>query len=176
MINRGNARVTIFRKPEDYAAFEHILAVGIARYPCQILAYQLMTNHWHFVLRPTEDGGMSNFLRWISLTHTMRLHAHYQTAGEGHVYQGRFKSFPVQDDEHFLAVCRYVERNALRAPRSPQWDERVNAAVADKEMQTIRRCVNRGSPFGGKRWVDSVARRLGLETTLRRRGRPKKES
>lgn len=208
-INRGNARVTIFRKPEDYDAFEHILAVGIARYPCQILAYQLMPNHWHFVLRPTEDGGMSNFLRWISLTHTMRLHAHYHTAGEGHIYQGRFKSFPVQDDEHFLAVCRYVERNALRAglvaraeewrwgslyrwmatpepepnllspwpiPRSSQWDEQVNAAVSDKEMQTIRRCVNRGSPFGGRQWVDSVTRRLGLETTLRRRGRPKKES
>jgi putative transposase len=208
-INRGNARGAIFRKPEDYDAFERLLAVGIARYPCQILAYQLMPNHWHFVLRPTEDGGMSSFLRWVSLTHTMRLHAHYQTAGEGHVYQGRFKSFPIQDDEHFLAVCRYVERNALRAglveraeewkwgslsrwlatpepepkllspwpvPRSPQWDERVNATLSEKEMQTIRRCVNRGSPFGGRQWVDTVSRRLGLETTLRCRGRPKKES
>ena len=45
----------------------------------------------------------------------MRYHAHYHTSGEGHVYQGRFKSFPIQDDEHFLTVCRYVERNALRA-------------------------------------------------------------
>jgi putative transposase len=58
---------------------------------------------------------MSNFLRWVSLTHTMRLHAHYHSAGEGHIYQGRFKSFPIQDDEHFFTVCRYVERNALRA-------------------------------------------------------------
>ena len=74
-----------------------------------------MPNHWHFVLQPTEDGGMSNFLRWVSLTHTMRLHAHYRTGGQGHVYQGRFKSFPIQDDDHFLLVCRYVERNALRA-------------------------------------------------------------
>jgi putative transposase len=58
---------------------------------------------------------MSNFLRWVSLTHTMRLHAHDGTGGQGDVYQGRLKRFPVQDDEPFLLVCWYVERNALRA-------------------------------------------------------------
>jgi putative transposase len=58
---------------------------------------------------------MSNFLRWVSLTHTMRLHAHEGTGGQGDVSQGRLKSFPVQDDEPLLLVCRYVERNALRA-------------------------------------------------------------
>ena len=58
---------------------------------------------------------MSDLLRWVSLTHTMRYHAHDGTAGQGPGYQGRFKSFPVQDDEHFLVVCRYGERNALRA-------------------------------------------------------------
>jgi putative transposase len=54
----------------------------------------------------------------------MRYHAHYHSSGEGHVYQGRFKSFPVQDDDHFLVVCRYVERNALRAnlvARAEDW-------------------------------------------------------
>ncbi len=105
-LNRGNARATIFHKPEDYDAFERILAEGLQRYPCHILAYQLMPNHWHFVLRPTEDGGMSNFLRWVSLTHTMRLHSHYQTAGEGHIYRRRFKSFPVQEDDHFFCLFR----------------------------------------------------------------------
>jgi putative transposase len=67
---------------------------------------------------------MSNFLGWVSLTHTMRLRAHYRTSGLGHVYQGRFKSFPVQDDEHFLLVCRCVEHNALRAglvKRAEDW-------------------------------------------------------
>lgn len=56
----------------------------------------------------------------------MRYHAHYHTQGLGHVYQQRFKSFPIQSDEHFLVVCRYVERNALRAglvasPELWQW-------------------------------------------------------
>ncbi len=114
-LNRGNGRQVIFRKEEDYEAFERVLEAGLERYAVELLAYQLMPNHWHFVLRPTEDGQMSQFLRWVSATHTMRHHAHYQTSGTGHVYQGRFKSFPVQDDGHFYVVCRYAERNALRA-------------------------------------------------------------
>ena len=114
-MNRGNARATIFHKDGDYAAFEHILSEGLERYAVKLLAYQLMPNHWHMVLKPTQSGQMSQLLRWVTGTHTMRYHAHYNTSGEGHVYQGRFKSFPVQDDDHFHVVCRYVERNARRA-------------------------------------------------------------
>jgi len=82
-----------------------------------------MPNHWHFV-QPTEDGGMSNFMCWVNLDHTMRYRALYHTAGEVHVYRGRFKSFPVQDDDHFHVLCRYVERNAQRAElveRAEDW-------------------------------------------------------
>ena len=123
-LNRGNSRAAIFRKEADYEAFERILSEGLARYPVQLFCYQLMPNHWHLVLRPTQDGEMSQFLRWVTATHTMRYHAHYHTSGTGHVYQGRFKSFPIQDDAHFLTVCRYVERNALRAEltaRAEDW-------------------------------------------------------
>jgi putative transposase len=63
-------------------------------------------------------------MRWLTLTHTQRWHAHRHSAGSGHLYQGRYKSFPVQDDGHLLTVCRYVERNALRAglvERAEQW-------------------------------------------------------
>ena len=93
-LNRGNARNAIFKKDADYDAFERILAEGLTLYPCRILSYQLMPNHWHFVLTPTQDGGMSNFLRWVTLTQPQRYHAHYGTSGEGHVYQERFKSLP----------------------------------------------------------------------------------
>ena len=123
-LNRGNSRAAIFRKEADYEAFERILSEGLARYPVQLFCYQLMPNHWHLVIRPSQDGEMSRFLRWVTATHTMRYHAHYHTSGTGHVYQGRFKSFPIQDDAHFLTVCRYVERNALRAEltaRAEDW-------------------------------------------------------
>ena len=83
-----------------------------------------MPNHFHLVVRPSGDGDLSRFMRWLTMTHTQRWHAHHHSAGSGHLYQGRFKSFPVQSDEHFYTVCRYVERNALRAglvERAEQW-------------------------------------------------------
>ena len=205
-LNRGNARQAIFRKDADYAAFEQILAEGRERYDVALFAYQLMPNHWHLVLRPQADGAMSALLRWVTATHTMRYHAHYHTAGQGHVYQGRFKSFPIQSDEHFLTVCRYVERNARRArlvkraeawrwgslwrwrqrpepepqllspwpiPRQAGWVERVNAALTAAELAGLRQSAHRGSPYGDPEWVRREAKRLGLESSLRPRGRPR---
>ena len=107
--------MTIFDKPEDYDAFERVLEEAVDRTETRLLAYCAMPNHWHLVVWPREDGELSRFTGWLTLTHTQRWHAHRHSTGSGHVYQGRFKSFPVQDDEHFLTVCRYVERNARRA-------------------------------------------------------------
>ncbi|MEM6365854.1 MAG: transposase [Planctomycetota bacterium] len=207
VLNRANLRATIFHKELDYIAFERILSEALESYPVQLLSYCLMPNHWHLVLRPTEDRAMSRFMKWVSGTHTMRYHAHYQTSGSGHVYQQRFKSFPIQDDEHFLTVCRYVERNALRAKlvkraedwrwgslwrwmqtkepkpellstwpirRTGGWIDRVNASMEQPELDAIRLCVQKGAPLGDEGWVESIARRLNLESTLRPRGRPRK--
>ena len=80
-----------------------------------IFAYIVMPNHWHFVVKPKNKNQVTDFFRWLTHTHTMRWHAHYHTEGTGHLYQGRFKAFPIQEDGHLQAVIRYVERNALRA-------------------------------------------------------------
>jgi putative transposase len=114
-LNRGNARQRIFQHDSDFAAFERIIADALINYPVELFSYQWMPNHWHMVLRSLEDGAMSRMLHWATMTHSARRHAHRGTTGEGHLYQGRFKSFPVQDDDHFHIVCRYVERNALVA-------------------------------------------------------------
>jgi putative transposase len=126
VLNRANARARILRTDGDYQALERILEQAAGRYPVRVLAYCLMPNHWHLVLHPEEgaDGALSAFMHWITLTHTQRWHAHRDSSGTGHLYQGRFKSFPVQDDGHFLTVCRYVERNPLRAglvERAEEW-------------------------------------------------------
>ena len=57
-------------------------------------------------------------------------------------------------------------------PRLPNWVDRVNAAVNEKELEAIRQCIRRGSPLGDPAWVESTAQRLDLESTLRPRGRP----
>ena len=84
----------------------------------------MMPNHWHFVVCPKTDTQVTDFFRWLTHTHTMRWHAHYHTEGTGHLYQGRFKTFPIQEDEHLVSVLRYVERNALQAnlvKRAEDW-------------------------------------------------------
>ena len=211
VLNRGNARSTLFEDDAAYGAFEELLAEGHQKAPMRTLAYCLMPNHWHLVLWPRKDGELWRFLRWVTMTHTQRFHAAHGTAGYGHVYQGRFKSFPVASadaDPHYFAVCRYVERNALRArlvrraerwrwcslyhraagvegsapflaagpePWPANWTELVNAPQAAEELAALRRCVRRGSPFGPEKWAQRIARRFGLASTLRPRGRPKKD-
>ena len=208
VLNRANARMTIFHKPDDYAAFERVLEEAVERTKTRLLAYCLMPNHWHLVVWPEKDGELSRFTGWLTLTHTQRWHAHRHTTGSGHLYQGRFKSFPVQDDAHFFTVCRYVERNALRANlvaraedwrwgslyrwlrgnaqeasllaawplrRLAGWVEEVNSPQTEAELAAVRRAVNRGCPFGETVWSNRIVARLGLESTLRPQGRPRKQ-
>ncbi len=207
VLNRANARMRLFEKAGDYEAFEQVMAQARERVPMRILSYCLMPNHWHTVLWPREDGDLSEFVRWLTLTHTQRWHAHHHSAGSGHLYQGRFKSFAIQTDEHLLTVCRYVERNALRAKlveRAEDWrwsslrrrqfgDAEARALLTDwpvslprdwlarvnhreEELETLRRSVNKGRPFGSDGWVARTVKRLGLMSTVRSRGRPRKGS
>ena len=124
VLNRGNARMRIFEDPADYETFELVLAAGLQRQPVELFTYCLMPNHWHLVVRPQTDEALGELMRWVGVTHVRRHHLRYPRRGGGHLYQGRFKSFPVQDDYHFLRVCRYVEANAARAKlvsRAEQW-------------------------------------------------------
>ncbi len=124
VLNRANGRLRIFETPQDYQLWEQVLFEAREHVPVRILSYCVMPNHWHLVLWPRRDGDLSRFMAWLTLTHTQRWHAQHHSVGSGHLYQGRFKSFPVQIDEHFLTVCRYVERNALRAKlvkRAEDW-------------------------------------------------------
>lgn len=115
IINRANARVQIFDNDKDYQLFETILKEGKELFDMRILAYCIMPNHWHLVLYPKKDGDLSKFMGWITNTHTKRWHSIKQTIGQGHLYQGRYKSFLCQDDNHFLTLALYVERNARKA-------------------------------------------------------------
>ena len=135
-----------------------------------------------------------------------RYQEHYH--GSGHLWQGRFKSFPIEDDSHLLTVLRYAERNPVRAElveraepwqwssarywektdgrpsylipgpvrRPPDWLGWVNAAITSSELERLRRSVNRGTPFGNEAWMARTAEQLGLQSTLRPRGRPRKNA
>jgi putative transposase len=208
VLNRGVGRMRLFQSEADFAAFENILEEVLDVQPMRVCCYCLMPNHWHFVLWPKHDGDLAAFMQRLTVTHVTRWQRHKKKVGHGHVYQGRFKSFPISTDDYFRQVARYVERNALRAnlvERAEQWRwsslwrresgtaaqkaclsawpvalpahwvRLVNQPETEAELAALRRSVNRGQPYGPPTWVEKCAERLGLESTIRPRGRPKRE-
>ena len=208
VLNRANGKRRIFHNDRDYLAFERVLAEVQQRVPMRILAWCVMPNHWHLLLWPQQDGELSDYMRLVTLTHTQRLHAYRASAGTGQVYQGRFKSFVVQNDTHYLSVSRYVEANALTAKlvrraedwrwgslwrmrngsgemppvlhewplrRPSDWLAYVNQPVEPRESEALRRSTRRGCPYGDEAWATAMAEELGLQSTLRPRGRPGKK-
>jgi len=167
----------LFHKAGDYEAFERVLAEGLERYPVELLTYCLMPNHWHLVVRPKTDEALGRWMGRVGVTHVRRHHEHCHTRGGGHLYQGRFKSFPVAEDDYFLALCRYVEANPRRAglvERTDrwQWSGLRRRAHGSDELPL--------SPWPVKRprnWLARVNRELKEEQieairTCVQRGRP----
>jgi putative transposase len=194
--------MNLFDKPGDFEAFAKLLDEACQRFGMRILAWCLMHNHWHLVLWPRRDGDLSRFMQWLGTTHVRRWRQHRRNVGEGHLYQGRFKSFVVQADEHLLVLIRYIEANPLRArlvrraqdwlwsslnesgrarlqlaacpvDRTQDWARVVNEAIEPRELERVRTSLQRGRPMGSDRWAKRVAAKLGMISTLRDPWRPK---
>jgi REP-associated tyrosine transposase len=123
VLNRGNGRARVFHDADDYNAFLHLLRQASARVPMRLIGYCLMPNHFHLVLCPFQDGDLSEWMQWLLTAQVHGYRKRYR--GSGHVWQGRFKAFPIEQDDHLLQVLRYVERNALRAglvERAELWE------------------------------------------------------
>ncbi len=115
MLNRAVAQIDLFKSIKDHQAFQATLREANARLPVDVLGYCVMSNHWHLVLKPHKDGDLSSFMQWLTLAHAQRWRVAHNTVGFGPLYQGRFKAFAIEEDQHLLTVLRYVERNPLRA-------------------------------------------------------------
>lgn len=209
VLNRGVGRMRLFTKPRDYEAFQEILGETLAKVSLRICGFSLMPNHWHFVVWPEEDDQLGVFFQRLTVTHVTRWARAKDRVGFGHVYLARFKSFPVETEEYFYKVVRYVERNALRAnlvdeagewpwsslwirqqgspeqrawlsewpvPYPRDWHSYVNRLETEAELKALRHSVQRGTPYGSDGWVSETAAEMGLESTLRPRGRPRKSS
>jgi putative transposase len=203
VLNRGNGRMGVFRKPGDFQAFVELLAEGKQRARVELFGFCLMPNHWHLVLRPKGDRDMAGYLSWVTNTHVKRYRSHYRRTS-GHLYQGRYKSFPVAEDGYFLTLLRYVEANPRRARlvadaqdwqwsslgrdanlpaglldrwpvnRPRDWAALVNRPMGEADAQRVQDSLTRGRSLGGEAWTRRVAHRLGLQYTLNPRGRPPK--
>jgi len=208
VLNRGVGRMKLFYKDADYEAFERYLEKTRETRPMRICGYCLMPNHWHLLLWPENDGDLGAFMQKLTITHARNWQEYRKKVGTGHVYQGRYKSFPVESDDYFYQVARYVERNALRAdlvnradqwrwgslhrrehgtsqqrkllskwplPRPRNWLATVQQPQSQTELDALRKSVNKGIPYGSDSWVKATAKQLGIESTMRPRGRPRKK-
>jgi putative transposase len=124
VLNRGVGGLKLFRTDRDFAAFHRALLDTLEQVPMRILAFCLMSTHWHLVLWPERDGDLARFMLRLTITHVRRWAEYRKCVGSGHVYQGRYKSFATESDGHLANLIRYVERNALRAKlvsRAEHW-------------------------------------------------------
>lgn len=205
VVNRGNRRAEVFHGLDDYAAFARLLRRASAHAPMCVLGWCLMPNHFHAVLWPQRDDDLAAWMHWLLTTHAVRYNRHHGL--KGHVWQGRFAAFPIEQDDHLLTVLRYLERNPLRAnlvarardwswsslaerlspplvpllhpspvPLPADWAAHVDRPQTEAELQRLRHAVRRGCPYGSEGWTRETAVRLGLESTLRPQGRPRKDT
>ena len=140
---------------------------------------------------------------WLTTAHVRRYHQHYHSSG--HVWQGRFRAFPIQEDDHLLTVHRYIERNPLRAglvaraqdwrwssaapareglpvltpnpvAHAVDWLRYVNEPQTEAEVERLRECIRRRRPYGNEFWIRKTAAEMGLGASLRSLGRPPKKA
>ena len=201
LLNRAIGRTTLFAEDEDYGRFVEALRDAREAIGIRLCTWCAMPNHWHLVVWPERDDQVVPFMTRLTQLHTRRHHAAYGTAGHGPLYQGRYRSFLVQADEHFLTLARYVERNPIRAglvatasewpwsaasgnvrlkrgewpvPRPRNWQAFVNRAETAAELERLRLSSVRGRPYGADAWVEQIVDRHQLMSTMRSIGRPRR--
>ncbi len=196
LLNRGNDRSTVFHSIYDYRDFVVLLREARARFDVEVFAFALMPNHFHLVARPASSAALRAYMHWLLTSHVRRHRRRH--GGSGHVWQGRFKSFPVQNDGHALTVMRYVLRNPIRAGLATSvvdwpWSSFHGASMVDAwpvaappdlrawvdanedetQLARLRQSVRRRAPFGDVAWTAQFASEHGLQATVHRRGRPR---
>jgi putative transposase len=168
VLNRANGRARIFQTPEAYREFEQLLCEANEQFHMRILAYTLMPNHWHLLLYPREDTDMPDFMRWLSTTHAAKFRNKTKTVGEGHLYQGRYKSFVTDTDTHLLTVLKYIERNPVRAklvthPEDWEWGSAHRRMRGTPKTRALLAAPPTPLPHQYRAWVNDAEKSEELD-------------
>jgi putative transposase len=194
VINRGNARATVFYTPADYDIFVRLIGKARRLLPMRVFSYCLMPNHFHLGLKPYGDGELSE---WMNILMNMQIKVHkarWNTTG--HIWQGRFKASAIQEDEHLGAVITYIEDNPVRAglvQRADEWpwsslthqrrmgwmtdvsplgEVRAPRTLDPVIVDEISTHLHQQLPYGGPSWREKTAVRLGRPLRACGPGRP----
>jgi putative transposase len=204
VINRGNGGQVVFQKDKDYEAFVNLMKEAKIRYAVNIFAYCLMPNHFHLVVMPHRSEDLSKWMQWLLTSHVRRFHKHYGTSGhiwqgryksfliqkDGHlltvlkyVESNPLRAGLVNSANNWLwsshreSIHRgghlLIDEVPVELPK--EWSKFVNESIAEKELEKLRQSVSRQSPYGDSSWQVDVSKTFGLESTIRPRGRPRRE-
>jgi putative transposase len=202
-INRGNARSTVYHDSSDYDSFVDLMIRASGRIPMRILSYCLMPNHFHLVLWPYGDGDMSRWIQWLLTSHVRRYHRLRGTSGriwQGRfkafpIQQDRHLLAVMRYVERNPVRANLVESatdwqwsslvhqdntisqtllSVSPVTKPPDWLRLVDHPQTEDEISALRRCSFKCAPFGSDHWVRDTAAQLGLKSSLRGPGRPKK--
>lgn len=124
VMNRAVRRTILFESDQDYEAFLAVVRESLTEFEIKVIGWEVMPNHWHFVVICDRIEEVSDWLHWLTTTHAIRWNIAHGTRGSGAVYHSRFKAVPIQRETSLARVCRYVERNALRkglVPAAELW-------------------------------------------------------
>jgi putative transposase len=148
--------VPIFRRSTDYRAFLAVLREGLARSPVRLVAYCVLSNHWHLVVEPLGTKGLTDLMHWVTATHAIRWHHHHKSVGHGPIYQGRFHAYPLAGGADLVRVCRYVERNALRARLVSRAQDWPWCSLAERLRPDPQVPLVRAAFLASAAWIDYV--------------------
>jgi len=184
-MNRAVQHGTLFSQPSDYTEFLSLLCDAAQQHPISLFAYCAMPNHWHLLVHAPTGSSLSSYLQWLAGVHGSLLRKSSHTTGRGAVYQGRFRAVPVEADQSFVRVCRYIERNPVRAglvtradewswssaarvhgrarpplaewpiARPSRWTELLDSPQETAVVDLIRQSMIRGVPYGSKEWQEA---------------------
>lgn len=121
VLSRGNEQRPIFKSDKDYAKFIELLEKTASKFHVEIHAYVLMRNHYHLLIKTTKNGNLSRAIQWLGVTYAGWFNRRYGRSG--HLFQGRFKSFLVEDESYFMAMCYYIHGNPVRVGASKTAEE-----------------------------------------------------
>lgn len=113
IVQRGHSQEPVFFENDDYAAYLDWLANAADRYDCAIHAYVLMTNHIHLLVTPDTKQGISLMMQHTGRHYVPYINKTYGTSGS--IWEGRYKSALIHDEQYLLTCMRYIELNPIRA-------------------------------------------------------------
>ncbi len=202
ILNRGNGGQRVFHKDKDYEAFVSLITEAKERFPMKIFAYCLMPTHFHMVVMPPQADYLSKWMQWLMTSHVRRYHRHYETTGHiwqgrfksfivqadnylltvlRYVEGNPVRAQLVSSAKDWLWSShreRIGQKSALLVSEPPialpeRWDKFVDEPFTEKDLVELRNSISRQAPYGAQPWQVQICKELGLESTIRARGRPR---